>query len=93
LSRMGSVRDSSQANKKITLEDKMTASTLSAWSIFIALIGVSLNAIFVKPYAGRAIIGKSEKENLYRWRERFGYFGNLLIVTGTFGQFASIVFF
>lgn len=71
----------------------MTANTFSAWSIFIALIGVSLNAIFVKPYAGTAIIGDCKKENLYRWRERFGYFGNVLIVTGTLGQLVSIVFF
>ena len=69
----------------------MLSNTISAWSIFFALIGVSLNAIFIKPYTGIMTLGDSSKK-IYDVRKWMGYIGNSLIVLGTLGQFISIVF-
>ena len=71
----------------------INSSMLSAWSILVALVGVSLNAIFTKPYAGAAELGSREKEKLYNLRIRVGKIANILIVIGTAGQLGSIVAF
>jgi len=65
--------------------------TLSAWSIFIALAGVSLNAIFTKPFPGVTKYGDERKKSLYNRRRRIGTIANILIVIGTAGQLASII--
>lgn len=67
------------------------AATLSAWSIFIALVGVSLNAIFTKPYTGVGQLGDEKKESLYKLRGKFGKIANVFIIIGTVGQLVSLI--
>jgi hypothetical protein len=42
------------------------ASYLSAISILIALVGVSLNALFTRPYVGVAYYADENKSNIYK---------------------------
>jgi len=69
----------------------ISSGTLSAISIFIALVGVSLYAIFTKPYPGAAPWAGDTKESLYKLRRRIGYVANILIVIGTAGQLVSLL--
>lgn len=69
----------------------MNSVTISGWSIFIALVGVSLNAFFTKPYSGAGQWGNEEKESLYKRRIKIGKIANVLIVIGTLGQLVSII--
>jgi hypothetical protein len=66
------------------------ANTISAVSILTALIGVSINSIFTRPYAGAAHLSDENKENKYRRNELLGKIANFLIVLGTLGQLISI---
>lgn len=67
------------------------STTFSAWSIFIALVGVSLNAVFTRPYTGASHLADERKEKQDKRKEKVGRVANFLIVIGTFGQLASIV--
>lgn len=69
----------------------ISSSILSGWSIFVAFVGISLNAIFIRPYTGMAYIMPSDKEKKYKRRETFGRIANVLIVIGTLGQLVSII--
>lgn len=64
---------------------------ISAISISIALIGVTLNVIFIKPYPGVAIVGNRNKEKLYKLRQKMGWIANILIIIGTAGQSFSLI--
>ena len=66
-------------------------SILSAWSIFIALFGVTLNAIFIRPYTGASYLVSETKIKQHKVREIFGRIANVLIVIGTLGQLVSII--
>jgi len=67
-----------------------TSTTFSAWSIFIALVGVSLNAFFTRPYTGASYYADERKEKQYKQKEKVGRVANALILIGTLGQLASI---
>lgn len=73
------------------MDINMEASTLSAISISVALIGVSLQALVVRPYVGAAYLGDIKKAKLYNWRERIGRVANCLMVVGTAGQLFSFL--
>jgi hypothetical protein len=66
------------------------STTFSAWSIFIALVGVSLNAVFTRPYTGASYYTNERKKKQYKQKEKVGRVANVLIVIGTLGQLASI---
>lgn len=66
------------------------STTFSAWSIFIALVGVSLNTVFTRPYAGASYYADERKKKQYKQKEKVGRVANVLIVIGTLGQLASI---
>ena len=66
------------------------STTISAWSIFVALVGVSLNAFFTRLYTGVSYLTDSSKAKQYNCREKVGRIANVLIVIGTLGQLASI---
>jgi len=68
----------------------LNKTTISAWSIFIALLGVSLNMIFIPPYPGVAILGDENKEWLYNLRRIIGRISNIFVFIGTAGQFISL---
>ena len=69
----------------------MLSTTISAWSIFIALVGISLNVFFTKPYIGIARLADETKEKLHNRKEKVGKIANILILFGTLGQLASII--
>jgi len=66
------------------------STTISEWSIFVALVGVSLNAFFTRPYTGASYLTDRSKPKQYNRREKVGRIANVLIVIGTLGQLASI---
>lgn len=68
----------------------MISILLSKISISIALIGLSINVIFIKPYPGVAIIGNENKLGRYKFNSKMGYLSNLLIFAGTGGQLVSL---
>lgn len=70
----------------------LNAILISAISILIALVGVSINAVFTRPYSGAGQWGDKEMDLIYKRRIKFGKFANILIVIGTTGQFASIIY-
>jgi CRISPR/Cas system-associated protein Cas7 (RAMP superfamily) len=63
------------------------ASYLSPISILIALVAVSLNALFARPYGGAAYYADENKSNIYKRKEILGKIANYFIVIGTAGQF------
>jgi len=63
---------------------------ISKISISIALIGLSINVIFIKPYPGVAILGSENKERRYKFNSKIGYLANVLILVGTGGQLVSL---
>jgi len=65
----------------------MLNNLVSAISLFVALLGVSLNAIFTRPYVGNCNLGD---ENNPR-SETPGKIANWLIFIGTFGQLIVII--
>ncbi len=69
------------------------STTFSAWSIFVALVGVSLNAFFTRPYTGASYLTDGRKEKQHKQKEKVGRIANVLIVIGTLGQLASITIF
>jgi hypothetical protein len=67
------------------LKEDTLSSTISAISLTIALVGVSLNALLTRPFVGIAYYaGKDDNPS-----ELPGKIANVLIVAGTFGQFIS----
>ena len=62
---------------------------ISAISLFIALVGVSLNAIFTRPYVGDCYLGDEEKPRSSK--EKLGKIANGLIVLGTIGQLIALL--
>jgi len=62
------------------------ASYLSAISILIALVGVSLNALFTRPYVGVAHLADENKSNISKRKEILGKIANCLMAIGTGGQ-------
>ncbi len=73
------------------MEINIDASTVSAISISVALVGVSLQAVVVRPYVGAAYLGSRDKKKQYKWRERIGRVANCLMVAGTAGQLFSFL--
>lgn len=67
------------------------STTISAWSIFVALVGISLNAFFTRPYTGASYLTDERKNKQYKQKEKVGRVANVLIVFGTLGQLASII--
>lgn len=61
-------------------------------SISVALLGITLHAIFIKPYPGAATYRDEKKKWLYNLRKRVGVIANILIVLGTTGQWYSVIF-
>ena len=61
-------------------------SIISAISLLVALVGVSLNALFTRPYRGDAHMGGERAKP-----ELPGKIGNVLIVLGTIGQLIAVI--
>lgn len=66
--------------------------TLSAWSIFVALFGVTLNAFFTTPYTKVSYVISERKIKQHKIKEIVGKIGNVFIIIGTVGQlFSNII--
>jgi hypothetical protein len=65
--------------------------TISAWSIFIALIGVSVNAVVTRPYTRISYITPMKDLERNKCKEKIGIVANIFIVIGTLGQLLSIL--
>ncbi len=64
-------------------------SLLSAWSIFVALFGVTLNAFVTTPYTKVAYLVNETKMKRHKIKETIGRIANFLIIIGTVGQLVS----
>lgn len=64
----------------------MTINIISAISLFVALLGVSINALCTRPYTGDAHLGGEKPRS-----ELPGKTANFLIVLGTLGQLFAVI--
>ena len=64
-------------------------SLLSAWSIFVALFGVTLNAIVTTPYTKVAYLAGETEIKQRKIKETIGRIANVFIIIGTGGQLVS----
>jgi hypothetical protein len=64
---------------------------LSAWSIFLALVGILMNALFTRPYTGASYTIPMKKIKWHKCKEWIGRVANVFIVIGTLGQLVSIL--
>ncbi|MBN1274261.1 MAG: hypothetical protein JXB26_18520 [Candidatus Aminicenantes bacterium] len=64
---------------------------ISGFSISVALIGVTIMALFTEPYVGLAKIPSRKELEQKTRKEKYGKVANIMIVLGTLGQLVSVV--
>ena len=68
----------------------MNASTVSAISILVALVGVTTNALCTTPYTGASYCTSEKELRRHELKARLGRWANRFIVAGTAGQLVSL---
>jgi len=66
---------------------------LSAISISVALLGITMNVFLTKPFIGIAKYASEKKKRIYKIKSTVATIANVFIIIGTFGQCFSVIFF